>query len=83
MVKNKTKNTLIRVNCKGILLQRENEVSRRKRMGYLKDHNKKIMYFSLFSLNKHKIMIPHISPRCLNIASHLDPPSSLCHTLAS
>ena len=27
------------VNCKGILLERENEVPSRKRMGYLKDHN--------------------------------------------
>ena len=26
------------VNCKGILLERENEVPSRKRMGYLKDY---------------------------------------------
>ena len=26
------------VNCKGILLERENEVPNRKRMGYLKDY---------------------------------------------
>jgi hypothetical protein len=36
------KNILMMVNCKGILLERENEAPGRKRMGYLKDHNKKI-----------------------------------------
>jgi len=40
MVKNILKNILIMVNCKGILLERENEVPSRKRMGYLKNHNK-------------------------------------------
>jgi len=39
MVKIIIKSILMTVNCKGILLERENEVPGRKRVGYLKNHN--------------------------------------------
>jgi hypothetical protein len=45
MVKNIIKKILMMVDCKGILLESKNEAPGRKRMGYLKDHNRRFPHF--------------------------------------